>query len=273
MARQEINLGTQPTGVGGDTARSANVKVNANFVEVYTALNGLGTASRANLTTTRDDKTQGAALKVGDYGIGLQLSTRSIIERRLPITRGNGVSFDLLAGGERPTGVIDGPMLTLSNDTTQGVHLLIDWRNGTIYTYPDIAPAPVKKWVKQYNEDNIAGLITDGGAMEAGTNSYGKYTKLRDGTLICYGEAQPLNGVGPNVAASNPATIFAHAFLAGTIPSISVMCGPSNSADQYGVTGINFAAADIATRFSLTVKNGPVGQNYRFWFMAVGRWK
>lgn len=40
MAKQDINLGTQPTGVGGDTNRSANLKTNANLKEIYTALGG-----------------------------------------------------------------------------------------------------------------------------------------------------------------------------------------------------------------------------------------
>ncbi|OPA92416.1 hypothetical protein BFW87_17550 [Pseudomonas fluorescens] len=35
MARQEINLGATPTGVGGDTPRSANIKINAMTQELY----------------------------------------------------------------------------------------------------------------------------------------------------------------------------------------------------------------------------------------------
>lgn len=38
MARQEINLGATPTGVGGDTTRSTGVKINAMTTEIYTAL-------------------------------------------------------------------------------------------------------------------------------------------------------------------------------------------------------------------------------------------
>jgi hypothetical protein len=37
MARQNIELGTAPSGVGGDTPRSANIKINANFSELYNA--------------------------------------------------------------------------------------------------------------------------------------------------------------------------------------------------------------------------------------------
>lgn len=44
MARQNIELGTPPSGVGGDTPRSANTKVNAMFAELYplVGLVGLG---------------------------------------------------------------------------------------------------------------------------------------------------------------------------------------------------------------------------------------
>jgi hypothetical protein len=40
MAKQTINLGASPTGVGGDTPRSAFTKAQANFDEIYTALGG-----------------------------------------------------------------------------------------------------------------------------------------------------------------------------------------------------------------------------------------
>ena len=42
MARQEINLGTAPTGAGGDTTRSAAAKMNAMSTELYAALGGAG---------------------------------------------------------------------------------------------------------------------------------------------------------------------------------------------------------------------------------------
>lgn len=37
MAKQTINLGTAPTGAGGDTTRAAFVKAQANFDEIYTS--------------------------------------------------------------------------------------------------------------------------------------------------------------------------------------------------------------------------------------------
>ena len=40
MAKQSINLGTPPEGKDGDTARTANVKINANFSELYARTQG-----------------------------------------------------------------------------------------------------------------------------------------------------------------------------------------------------------------------------------------
>lgn len=42
MSKQTINLGTAPTGVGGDTPRSAFTKAMSNFDELYAALGGGG---------------------------------------------------------------------------------------------------------------------------------------------------------------------------------------------------------------------------------------
>jgi hypothetical protein len=42
MSKQVINLGTAPTGVGGDTPRSAFTKAQANFDELYLALGASG---------------------------------------------------------------------------------------------------------------------------------------------------------------------------------------------------------------------------------------
>lgn len=47
MAKQVINLGTPPSGSDGDTQRTANVKVNANFDELYTRAQGKLTKSIA----------------------------------------------------------------------------------------------------------------------------------------------------------------------------------------------------------------------------------
>ena len=57
MALQTINLGSVPLGTGGDTARAAFTKVNANFSEHETRLNNLDTktdTTNTNLITVAD---------------------------------------------------------------------------------------------------------------------------------------------------------------------------------------------------------------------------
>lgn len=58
MAIQTINLGTAPSGAGGDTNRSANVKINANFTDNVNAASRLVGTSRGNV------------MQVGAFGLG-----------------------------------------------------------------------------------------------------------------------------------------------------------------------------------------------------------
>ena len=102
MAKQTINLGTAPTGAGGDTFRSGSAKLQANDDEIYAQLGataqgvlpaalpvskggtggatataartalGLGTAATRNTGTS-----VGNLMSVGDFGIGAPASVAS----------------------------------------------------------------------------------------------------------------------------------------------------------------------------------------------------
>lgn len=72
MARQEIILGTPPTGLGGDTPRVASSKINAMTTELYARNAQLGSASNANIVTSPTDTTNGRVLVVGYRGLGAQ---------------------------------------------------------------------------------------------------------------------------------------------------------------------------------------------------------
>lgn len=71
MAKQTVNPGTAPTGVGGDTFRSGSAKLQANCDEIYTYLgdgtnlNKLGTAAFKNAGTGT-----GNVMEVGAFGLG-----------------------------------------------------------------------------------------------------------------------------------------------------------------------------------------------------------
>src|SRR5476649_2954720 len=68
MARQEINIGTAPTGVGGDTPRSASVKINAMTQELFARQAQLGTAATLDAVTGSDDFTPGRVSLMGHAG-------------------------------------------------------------------------------------------------------------------------------------------------------------------------------------------------------------
>lgn len=92
MARQEIDMGARPSGVGGDTPRSANVKINAMTQELYSRVDALGTAALGTLTTSTDDHTPGRVVRVGDFGVG---AVKSIVEADLDGLRAVGTYYSM----------------------------------------------------------------------------------------------------------------------------------------------------------------------------------
>lgn len=124
MTIQKVNLGTAPTGAGGDTFRSTGEKMNANFSELYdfitgttdattlpTALPiakggtgatsasdartnlGLGSAATANTTSSSTDTTSGRLLKTGDFGIGATVIPLKWANTEVPSVSEVGAGF------------------------------------------------------------------------------------------------------------------------------------------------------------------------------------
>ncbi|WP_130075752.1 pyocin knob domain-containing protein [Acinetobacter baumannii] len=78
MTIQTVNLGTAPTGAGGDTFRSTGAKINENFT------NNTHAASRLVGTAT------GNVMEVGAFGVGKSILLGS---QKLSTLRGNGNAF------------------------------------------------------------------------------------------------------------------------------------------------------------------------------------
>lgn len=193
MARQEIILGTAPTGLGGDPPRTASTKINAMTTELYGITGALGTAANLNVMPGADDAFTGLPFKVvkqGDYGIGRPLSGRILpntsTNRADVLARGTGFSLDLITSGDKPSGVTDGPMLTMGYDGTQGFQMQFDWRDGSIYTFPSASAAPSKTWIKQYNINNVNGTMALGAVMERGSVANGEFIKFSSGYMVCW---------------------------------------------------------------------------------------
>lgn len=100
MARQEINLGTLPTGAGGDTTRSTGVKINAMTQELYSRVDALGTAATGTLTTSPDDHTPGRVVRVGDFGVG---AYSGLAQTDIDTVRSPGTYYSI-SGLHTPTG-------------------------------------------------------------------------------------------------------------------------------------------------------------------------
>lgn len=123
MARQEIILGTAPTGLGGDPPRTASTKINAMTTELYgttpvarggtgatttgDARTNLGLASGATATVAvgTQDQSVGRLLKVGDYGIGGGAPTAvDNIDNMYAVLKGKSYAISTTAG-TKPTGI------------------------------------------------------------------------------------------------------------------------------------------------------------------------
>lgn len=99
MARQEIVLGTPPTGLGGDPPRVASMKINAMTQELYEKNAMLGSAAFASLVGTvvsgavieRGDNASGSYVKLAD-GTMMTWGMQIINVNVLP---GQGISWDV----------------------------------------------------------------------------------------------------------------------------------------------------------------------------------
>lgn len=278
MAKQSINLGTQPSGVGGDTARSANVKINANFDELYLVANGLGSASKLDIMLTPDQTWAGVpyrVLKQGDYGLGRPLSGRVLptggSNRADVLQRNTGFSLDVITDGDKPAGVQDGPMLTFGFDNTQGFQIQMDWRDGTMHTFPSASAAPEKKWIKQYHVNNVVGTIAGGAIIERGSNASGDFTKFSDGTLICFG-VKDMGSVSIGVANGpvyNSGIQSIGALGASFVPGSFSLSLSAVTTDSTTWIGTPSAGSGNFYFFATT----PAIRACKVVYIAIGRWK
>lgn len=102
MAKQTIALGTAPTGVGGDTPRTAFTKTQQNFDELYAAdlisykrSNVLGVVSQSGGMPTGAlmEYVSNATGEVWKFANGLMLTSQSISCPALSWTAGTGVRY------------------------------------------------------------------------------------------------------------------------------------------------------------------------------------
>lgn len=193
--------------------RTANGRLkvaNATESNDAVALGQLGTAARANVTTSATDVTAGRLLKVGDFGLSTSIGGVNI--RTHPVN-----SF--LSGGA-------GNQLTSSPDNGFGSAIKFGHPSQASDYYAAIYRSHdserwfvtgsygqgVQPWCELYHNRNILGTVSQSGGaptgaiIQRGSNANGEFVRFADGTQICWrtvvlsGAGQFPTSVGSRVA-------------------------------------------------------------------------
>ncbi len=117
MTYQVINLGAAPTGAGGDTSRSANVKVNENFSNKDHAASRMVGSVNGNLVEAKSELSYSSKSPASTGGIG----GSGLMSSQAPRGKhgaGDDVGYDVVNGFySQPSGSLDAPTNHSSGDT------------------------------------------------------------------------------------------------------------------------------------------------------------
>lgn len=182
MARQEIILGTAPTGLGGDPPRTASTKINAMTTELYGVTNNLKTASTRDSQVNRTDNTDGRLLLVGAFGFngGSSINMSASSDANDLSVSGNYLFAN--GGLNLPTGVpfphitviTAGPGYSFqSAKSSNTASSAIRMQYNGVFT----------PWYTNYTTLNAVSSVASGGLIESGSSASGTYTKWGDGTM------------------------------------------------------------------------------------------
>lgn len=144
MARQEIILGTPPTGLGGDTPRVASSKINTMMTELYARNALLGSAANANIGTA-----PGQVMAVGTSGLsGLPAATPTVTD----LYNMTGRSFEMgqyfPINGSNAQGAVSpyGLAIGIQGQNAEWRHMLQFTTEGDIYDVSITNPSQGGQW-------------------------------------------------------------------------------------------------------------------------------
>lgn len=291
MARQEIILGTPPSGLGGDPPRVASQKINHMTQELYDEQAKLGTAAVADVQITASDLAAGKVLVVGAAGwnggfaivkgAGTDLNTLSI--SGLYACNSTHINGPAAAYGSWPiyvrvsvhgAGYIKQEVLGL----TSAVSADRVQANGVW-----------SPWETNYNSANAVGSVEGGAIIERGANANGEFTKFADGTLITRG-VKLINAAvsaGASITWLGGSDLQPSPFVGLPIHSINVgfWTGANGTgAPLYGalqsypgsgtlvLAVLNTGVAPSASHPNFTV-GAQAAASYLLHFKSIGRWR
>jgi hypothetical protein len=292
MARQEITLGTPPTGLGGDTPRVASSKINAMTLELY---QGVGTPA-APLPLERGGT--GATTQAGaQSALGLPKAFRDSVKAGEVLTVGhagwNGGIAQVMGNGSDCNALVTAMIYALNGTYTNGppnfsgnALFLRNTVHGAGYLHQEaygitqsIRAERIQvngawgSWRVMYNDFNAlsdpAGI--GGGLMSSATVSGYNVYKYANG-LMC------IQGLAPNVipsVASNTSYTFQIALPVAFInanftgPVVTVL--PAAHNDHYGVVPVMTSGGVI---FCILRNGAGAAQTFSNVNVTVwGRWK
>lgn len=239
MTKQVINLGTAPSGAGGDTYRSALVKSMANFDELYAKFVNYGFDTPLTLVSANLNSVE----TFGFYYISVGVST--------------------------PAGEPYGYLLVNTISSTYVSQQFTSTQNGHVWTRSKLN-GTWTTWGRVYNTVNILGTVGQSGGiptgsiLERGTNANGYYVRFADGTQICTTIAA---AIVPPTGISNVWWTFPIAFSSVNYINMTPNIGVGSDARNYVTAGTYNTLSTTQANFS-SYMAASVG----CYAVAIGRW-
>src|SRR5450830_1894281 len=256
MARQEIILGTPPTGLGGDTPRVASSKINAMTLEIY---QGIGTPA-APLAVARGGNGPSPSTPFSSMRDSLPLSQEisQAERRRMKLFEPSTYVLDM---DDVSTTQVLGPGYV--STTTVGTK-----PPGWAYGITSTRWGP---WRLVIDSDTASSPVESGGILKRTVVGGIAITKYADGRNIANGTFQA-NTV--SLSAGSTVVSIALPFSIGADDGFStanIVVQPSNTYDHYGA--ISAYITNSGTVLNVAIRNGAGAQTFKVIGTIMGHWK
>src|SRR5450830_158619 len=292
MARQEIILGTPPTGLGGDTPRVASSKINAMTLEIY---QGIGTPA-APLAVARGGNGPSPSTPFSSMRDSLPLSQEiSQAERRRMklfepstyVLDMDDVSTTQVLGpgyvstttvGTKPPGWAYGILETILSPTDHVQQVFTGLSGIAGVTHPSfrrtgygVTSTRWGPWRLVIDSDTASSPVESGGILKRTVVGGIAITKYADGRNIANGTFQA-NTV--SLSAGSTVVSIALPFSIGADDGFStanIVVQPSNTYDHYGA--ISAYITNSGTVLNVAIRNGAGAQTFKVIGTIMGHWK
>lgn len=290
MARQEIILGTPPTGLGGDTPRVASSKINAMTLEIY---QGIGTpAAPVPLERGGTGATTQAAAQ---SALGLPKAFRDSVKAGEVLTVGhagwNGGIAQVVGNGADCNLLVTAMIYALNGTFTNGppsfsgnALFLRNTVHGAGYLHQEaygitqsIRAERIQvngvwgAWRVMYNDFNAgADPAVIGGGINSRTVISGVVVnKFISGLMIMNGTFANTGSCPANMVSTVSITVPANTGVDSTFTNVAITCIPTQANDFT----LMLAYMSSQTLLTMVIKNGASAQAFGVKGIIMSHWK